>query len=201
MSLKENASKLGGLSFEIVATDISHEVLEKAKAGFYSQFEVQRGLPVQLLLKYFTQHGEMWQIAPEIRSMVNYKPFNLLESFSAMGQFDVIFCRNVLIYFDQPTKTDIMQRLAKQMPDDGYLLLGAAETVVGLTDAFQAVPGKRGLYCNARGAAGKAAGSAQPKIAVGQSAFGSRALGANQTVAKPSVFSSSRLSSIPGGRK
>ncbi|WP_321447544.1 protein-glutamate O-methyltransferase CheR [uncultured Cohaesibacter sp.] len=204
MSLKENASKLGGLSFEIIATDISHEVLEKAKAGFYSQFEVQRGLPVQLLLKYFTQHGEMWQIAPEIRSMVTYKPFNLLESFSAMGQFDVIFCRNVLIYFDQATKTDIMQRLAKQMPDDGYLLLGAAETVVGLTDAFQAVPGKRGLYCNARGAAGKTASPTQPKIAVGQSAqstFGSRALGAGQTVAKPSVFSSSRLSSIPGGRK
>jgi chemotaxis protein methyltransferase CheR len=202
MCLKENASKLGGLSFEILATDISNEVLDKAKAGFYSQFEVQRGLPVQLLLKYFTQHGEMWQIAPEIRAMVTYKYFNLLESFASLGQFDVIFCRNVLIYFDQATKTDIMQRLSKQMPDDGYLLLGAAETVVGLTTAFQAIPGKRGLYGNARGIADSNAAPsvASPRIAVGESAFGARALGATPT-AKPSVFASSRLSTIPGGRK
>ena len=202
MCLKENAAKLGGLSFEIIATDISHEVLEKAKAGFYSQFEVQRGLPVQLLLKYFSQHGEMWQIAPEIRSMVSYKPFNLLDSFASMGQFDVIFCRNVLIYFDQATKTDIMQRLAKQMPDDGYLLLGAAETVVGLTDAFQAVQGKRGLYCNSKGVAGKATGSMAPKLAVGgEGSFGSRAMGTSPVASKPTTFSASRLSSIPGGRK
>nr|WP_319388037.1 protein-glutamate O-methyltransferase CheR [uncultured Cohaesibacter sp.] len=203
MSLKENASKLGGLSFEILATDISNEVLDKAKAGFYSQFEVQRGLPVQLLLKYFTQHGEMWQIAPEIRAMVTYKYFNLLESFASLGQFDVIFCRNVLIYFDQATKTDIMQRLSKQMPDDGYLLLGAAETVVGLTTAFQAIPGKRGLYGNARGLADSNAtpSVASPRMAVGGSAFGARALAATPSAATPSVFAASRLSTIPGGRK
>ncbi len=197
MCLKENAAKLGGLSFEIIGTDISHEVLEKAKAGFYTQFEVQRGLPVQLLLKYFKQHGEMWQISPEIRSMVSYRHFNLLDSFASMGQFDVIFCRNVLIYFDQATKTDIMNRLAKQMPNDGYLLLGAAETVVGLTSSFQSVPNKRGLYTNAAGAVGAQAG-------VG--GFGQRALAAGGGAAAgpsptASTFAASRFSSINGGRK
>ena len=200
MSIKENASKLGGLSFEIIGTDISNEVLEKAKAGFYSQFEVQRGLPVQLLLKYFKQVGEMWQIAPEIRSMVSYRSFNLLESFSAMGQFDVIFCRNVLIYFDQATKSDIMNRLSKQMPDDGYLLLGAAETVVGLTTAFQNVPGKRGLYTTSRGAT--QTNAPQMSRAVVGGAFPTRTstdLGATSGTSKP--LGHSRFSSIPGGRR
>ncbi|WP_316860532.1 protein-glutamate O-methyltransferase CheR [uncultured Cohaesibacter sp.] len=202
MSIKENASKLAGLSFEIIGTDISNEVLEKAKVGIYSQFEVQRGLPVQLLLKYFTQKGEMWQISPEIRSMVTYKPYNLLDQYTALGQFDVIFCRNVLIYFDQSTKVDVMQRLAKQMPADGYLLLGAAETVVGLTNAFQAVSGKRGLYCKA---GSPQANSASPEPvsrgAVANGSFGARAIGAGTTMPRSSTFSGSRLSSIPGGRK
>lgn len=194
MCLKENAAKLGGLSFEIIGTDISSEVLEKAKAGFYTQFEVQRGLPVQMLLKYFKQHGEMWQISPEIRSMVTYKPFNLLDSFAALGQFDVIFCRNVLIYFDQATKSDVMNRLSKQMPDDGYLLLGAAETVVGLTNAFQSVAGKRGLYNVNRAASGlgsprqaAAGGGLAASGTTGTSAFG--------------AAGTSRFSSINGGRK
>ena len=201
MCLKENAAKLGGLSFEIIGTDISTEVLDKAKAGFYSQFEVQRGLPVQLLLKYFKQQGEMWQISPEIRSMVTYKPFNLLESFSSMGKFDVIFCRNVLIYFDQATKTDIMQRLSKQMPDDGYLLLGAAETVVGLTNSFQSVPGKRGLYVTSRASTEGVGGTMPRQAAVGAGGGlaprASTAPGGSST----STFSSSRLSSISGGRR
>ena len=200
MSLKENASKLGGLSFEIIGTDISNEVLEKARAGFYSQFEVQRGLPVQLLLKYFKQHGEMWQIAPEIRSMVTYKPFNLLDSFAAMGQFDVVFCRNVLIYFDQMTKTDIMKRLAKQMPDDGYLLLGAAETVVGLSTAFQSVPGKRGLYMTSRADLTGRDQTSRKAVAGGGMVRPSFTAGSGVgTTAKP--FSASRFATIPGGRK
>ena len=131
---------------EIVATDISNEVLEKAKAGIYSQFEVQRGLPIQQLVKYFTQVGEAWQIAPEIRAMVQFRPLNLLNDFSSLGTFDLVFCRNVLIYFDQDTKIGVLNRIARQMPSDGYLVLGAAETVVGLTDAFKPMPDKRGLY-------------------------------------------------------
>jgi chemotaxis protein methyltransferase CheR len=146
MALKDMESALAGWRIEIVATDLSSEVLEKAQAGIYSQFEVQRGLPIQLLIKYFTQNGEMWQIAPELRAMVKYRQLNLLSDFSDLGTFDLIFCRNVLIYFDQETKIDVLDRLADVTADDGYLVLGAAETVVGLTDSFKVCPQSRGLY-------------------------------------------------------
>ena len=99
---------------------------------------MQRGLPIQLLVKYFTQSGETWQIAPEIRGMVQFRPLNLLNDFSPLGHFDIVFCRNVLIYFDQPTKADVLARVARQMPGDGFLVLGAAETVVGLDRRVQA---------------------------------------------------------------
>src|SRR5262245_57720153 len=108
--LKEMGKDLRGWRIEIVATDLPNEVLEKAKSGVYSQFEVQRGLPVLMLIKYFSQVGETWQIAPEIRGMVKFSPLNLLHDFSALGAFDVVFCRNVLIYFDQVTKTDVLER-------------------------------------------------------------------------------------------
>lgn len=137
---------LGAYRFDILATDLSGEVLERARNGIYSQFEVQRGLPIQLLLKYFTQVGESWQIAPELRAMVQFRTLNLLNDFSPLGRFDVVFCRNVLIYFDQPTKIGVLKRLSRQIADDGYLALGAAETVVGLTDAFKPLTEKRGLY-------------------------------------------------------
>jgi chemotaxis protein methyltransferase CheR len=146
MCLKEMGHKLNGWRIDIVATDLSLEVLEKATAGVYSQFEVQRGLPVQMLVKYFTQNGDTWQISPEIRAMVQYRPFNLLHDFGSLGSFDVVFCRNVLIYFDQQTKVDILHRIAKLMPPDGYLVLGAAETVVGLTDRFKPLSDRRGVY-------------------------------------------------------
>jgi chemotaxis protein methyltransferase CheR len=146
MCLKEMAHQIAGWRIEILATDLSMEVLAKAKAGIYSQFEVQRGLPIQLLVKYFNQVGEMWQIAPELRAMVHYRPLNLLHDFSGLGTFDVVFCRNVLIYFDQETKVGVLDRLARVTERDGYLVLGAAETVVGLTDNFRPVADKRGLY-------------------------------------------------------
>jgi chemotaxis protein methyltransferase CheR len=146
MSLKELASKVAGWRIDIVATDLSTEVLEKAKAGIYSQFEVQRGLPIQMLVKYFGQIGETWQIAPDIRAMVQFRPFNLLSDLSGLGTFDVVFCRNVLIYFDQQTKVNVLERLARTIERDGYLVLGAAETVVGLTDSFKPFADKRGLY-------------------------------------------------------
>jgi len=136
MSLKELGSKVAGWRFDILATDLSTEVLEKAKSGIYSQFEVQRGLPIQLLVKYFTQVGETWQIAPQIRAMVQFRALNLLSEFSGLGTFDVVFCRNVLIYFDQPTKIGVLDRIARSLDRDGFLVLGAAETVVGLTDTF-----------------------------------------------------------------
>ncbi|MBN9003806.1 MAG: protein-glutamate O-methyltransferase CheR [Rhizobiales bacterium] len=146
MCLKEYGAALAGWRTEIIATDLSSEVLEKSRAGLYSQFEVQRGLPIQLLVKYFKQVGELWQISPDIRSMVQHRQLNLLQDFAHLGTFDVIFCRNVLIYFDQDTKIGVFARLAKQMEGDGFLALGAAETVVGLTDVFKPYPEKRGLY-------------------------------------------------------
>jgi chemotaxis protein methyltransferase CheR len=146
MCMKEMSAALAGWRVEIVATDLSQEVLEKSKAGIYSQFEVQRGLPIQMLVKYFKQTGELWQINPDIRAMVQHRQLNLLRDFSQLGVFDVIFCRNVLIYFDQETKINIFNRLANATEPDGFLVLGAAETVVGLTDVFKPYPERRGLY-------------------------------------------------------
>jgi chemotaxis protein methyltransferase CheR len=146
MLLKGMGAAISGYRIDIVATDLSSEILEKAKTGIYTQFEVQRGLAVQLLVKYFDQIGETWQLAPELRSMVQFRPINLLNDFSPLGTFDVVFCRNVLIYFDQDTKTVVLDRIARQMHDDGYLVLGAAETVIGLTGAFKPLADKRGLY-------------------------------------------------------
>jgi chemotaxis protein methyltransferase CheR len=146
MCVKEFAG-LAGWRVEIVATDLSHAVLEKSKAGIFSQFEVQRGLPIQMLVKYFTQAGELWQLNADTRAMVQHRQLNLLQDFSHLGTFDVIFCRNVLIYFDQDTKAGIFDRLARMLEPDGVLALGAAESVVGISDAFKPYPERRGMYC------------------------------------------------------
>jgi chemotaxis protein methyltransferase CheR len=146
MCLKEMSGALNGWRVEILATDLSQEVLEKSKSGIYSQFEVQRGLPIQLLVKYFKQIGELWQVAADIRAMVQHRQLNLLHDFAQLGTFDVIFCRNVLIYFEQDTKINIFGRLGRAIEPDGFLLLGAAETVVGLTEAFKPLADHRGLY-------------------------------------------------------
>lgn len=136
MVLSELGPKLAGWRIEILGTDLSTEVLEKAKAGVYTQFEVQRGLPVQLMLKYFEQTGDTWRIAPQLRAMVQYRPLNLLEDFRALGQFDIVFCRNVLIYFDRPTRSKVFDRIAGRLAPDGFLLLGGAESTFGVTERF-----------------------------------------------------------------
>jgi chemotaxis protein methyltransferase CheR len=146
MLLRENAAKVAGRRVEIVATDLSGEVLERARSGIYTQFEVQRGLPVQLLMKYFSKDGETWQLSPDIRKMVDFRHANLLKSFTALGMFDIVYCRNVLIYFDAATKTDVLDRIGKVLRSDGYLVLGGAETVVGLTDAYKPVAAQRSVY-------------------------------------------------------
>jgi chemotaxis protein methyltransferase CheR len=150
MTLCEMAS-LTGWKVEIVATDLSQEMLERAEQAIYSQFEVQRGVDVHTLIKYFQQSGERWHILPKVRRYVTFRPFNLLNDPSVLGRFDLVFCRNVLIYFDQETKGKVLERIAKQMPDDGMLFLGGAETVLGVTDAFRMIDGQRGLYAPARG--------------------------------------------------
>jgi chemotaxis protein methyltransferase CheR len=167
MCLKEMGDKFAGWRVEIIGTDLSTEVLEKAKAGLYSQFEVQRGLPIQMLVKHFAANGELWQVSAELRAMVQFRPLNLLQDFSHLGMFDVVFCRNVLIYFDQATKIGVLDRIARILEPDGYLALGAAETVVGLTESFKPLAERRGLYV--QNAAAKAAGTGQtaaPRVAV-----------------------------------
>ena len=147
MILKEVAAEYPGWKFEIVATDISNEILEQAREGIYTQFEVQRGLPIQMLMKYFKQTDDQkWQISEDLRKMVEYRHFNLLDPMLTMGKFDMIFCRNVLIYFDEQTKGRVLDEMAKHITPDGFLMLGGAETVMGITDSFVSIPEKRGVY-------------------------------------------------------
>jgi chemotaxis protein methyltransferase CheR len=136
MLLDEEARRLTGWTIEILATDLSRRAIESAKQGLYSQFEVQRGLPITLLLRYFQRAGDRWQINEFLRSRVNFREFNLLSDYRALGTFDAIFCRNVLIYFDVPSKRDILARLSRTLTRDGFLLMGSAETVIGLSDTF-----------------------------------------------------------------
>ncbi len=146
MTAAELGPVLGGRRVEILGTDISKEMLDRAKDGVFTQFEVQRGLPVQMLVKHFRQDGARWRIAPELRAMVRWQSFNLLESPRGLGRFDVVFCRNVLIYFDSPTKSRVIAALAGQVAADGVVYLGGAETVLGLTDRLVPTVGERGVY-------------------------------------------------------
>lgn len=167
MILKEKANLMPGWRFEITATDISDEILETAKAGIYSQFEVQRGLPIQYLMKYFTQNAEKWQLKDDIRNMVKFSNFNLLHDVTRFGMFDIIFCRNVLIYFDEKNKGQILGRLSTKLEKDGFLLLGGAETVLGITDKFKLMPEKRGLYVHPDAPQASAAAPAASAIKTG----------------------------------
>ncbi len=146
MILKDAGSEMAGWRNDIVATDLSNEALGKAKVGLYSQFEVQRGLPVKMLMQYFKQVNETWQIDSAIRAMVTFRILNLLKNFDALGKFDTVFCRNVLIYFDPDTKRRVLDNIRDRMTDDGYLFLGGSETVIGVTEAFKRVEGHRGVY-------------------------------------------------------
>lgn len=164
MVMKEQAAKLTGWRCEMIATDISTQMLAKATKGIYSQFEVQRGLPIQMLLKYFKKANDAWEIDPSLRDMVTFKEFNLLNDPKMLGVFDVVFCRNVLIYFDQPTKTRILDWISRMIPADGRLFLGGAETVLGITDKFKPVPGQRGVYCLAEAVPAAAAPAAATNV-------------------------------------
>lgn len=146
MLIKEAGAVFTDWNIEIVATDLSVDILKKASAGIYSQFEVQRGLPITMLVKYFKQDGDSWEIDPTLRSMVKFKPFNLMSDPKSLGQFDIVLCRNVLIYFDQELKRQVLSGISNVLADDGALYLGGAETVLGITEKFQPVSGQRGLY-------------------------------------------------------
>jgi chemotaxis protein methyltransferase CheR len=146
MIIAESGGTLGGRKVEIVGTDIARDQLVRAREGLYSQFEVQRGLPVQMLMRYFRKEDSNWRIADAIRAMAQFREYNLLSDLRSLGRFDVVFCRNVLIYFDQPTKTRVLEAIAGLMPPDGLLYLGGAETVLGITPRFAPMPNERGVY-------------------------------------------------------
>jgi chemotaxis protein methyltransferase CheR len=147
MELAERNGKLAGWTIEIIATDFVEDTLGKARKGLYSQFEVQRGLPVSLLVKYFRKVGNAWELSPKIRGKVEFQNKNLLDDCQALGTFDVIFCRNVLIYFDEATKRLVLGRVSARLASDGYLVLGAAETTTGISGDFAMVPeGHHGIF-------------------------------------------------------
>lgn len=149
MILEDFAPKLAGWKIEIVGTDLAEGVLDKARKGIYSQFEVQRGLPTPYLLRHFNQIGDAWQISEAMRNKVQFRHLNLLSDFSSLGRFDAILCRNVLIYFDAARKTDILSRMTRQLAPDGILMLGASESLIGLKTDLNAHSEHRGLFVRA----------------------------------------------------
>lgn len=123
---------------EILCTDIDSQVLKRAQDGIYSSFEVQRGLPQHLLRKYFEQlSGNQWRIREPLRQLMTFKQQNLLTEFGSIGSFEIIMCRNVLIYFETETKKKILERMARHLSTPGFLFLGAAETILGITQMYQ----------------------------------------------------------------
>lgn len=152
MTALESAAFGTDRRIEILATDIDSKVLRKADEGVFTKFEVQRGVPSRLLVKYFEEHPTGgWRISRSLRSMVEFKQANLIEDISGLGTFDVIFCRNVLIYFDVPTKSQVLASLAKLTRGAGYLFLGSSETATGLTELWQPMAGGRSVFKLARG--------------------------------------------------
>lgn len=151
MLIREHFPELATWKVTQLATDLNLQVLERARKGRFSQLEVNRGLPVQLLLKYFTKQGLEWQLKPEICSMVTFEPLNLVGVWPpTMGMFDLIFIRNVMIYFDVPAKQQILGRIHRMLRPDGYLFLGAAETTINLDHRFVRAPYERsGCYRHA----------------------------------------------------
>lgn len=146
MALNDLLADKEGWRADILATDISDHALKKACRGEFNQFEMQRGLSNCFSDKYFTQREKTWVIDEKIRKMVRFENFNLLDRMTHYGMFDVIFCRNVLIYFSEDTKRKILGNITAQLASSGYLFLGTAERAVGTREGLRAVPDCPGLY-------------------------------------------------------
>lgn len=129
-----------GWQVEIVATDIAPSMVARTREGLYSQLEIGRGLPAPLMVKHFHRVGTQWQVSDQLRSMVRAQVMNLAAPFPPMPVFDLVFLRNVLIYFDQPTKRSVLSRTRQVMSPDGYLFLGGAETTLGVDDSWHRQP-------------------------------------------------------------
>ncbi len=146
MTLLEEQELLKGKKFSVTATDLDHAILAKAEHGMYSQFEIQRGMPITMLVKYFNQDGDHWQAKDELKQHITFKQLNLLDSYSALDQFDIIFCRNVLIYFDDATKADVINKMADKLQPHGILFVGSAEATQHLTDRYTPFNDIKGIY-------------------------------------------------------
>jgi chemotaxis protein methyltransferase CheR len=147
MLLREHFPELAGWTVRLMASDLSREVLARAREGCYNQIEANRGLPAALLLKYFKQQGKTWQLNADVRRMVEFQEINLAQPWPPMSRLDMVLIRNVMIYFDVEMKKSILGRIARLLRPDGYLLLGGAETTFGLDDSYQRVEQlKTGFY-------------------------------------------------------
>ena len=135
-----------GTRIEIYGSDISERCIEKAQAGLYNQFEVQRGLPIRLLVDHFEKLEDNWRLSPRIRQRVRWRRLNLAGDLSGVGRFDVIFCRNVLCDLDEAARPRVLEGLAAALPADGFLVLGEDESPLGLTDAYRPITGREGLF-------------------------------------------------------
>ena len=148
-----------GWTIDLIATDISAEMVARCEQGIYSHFEVQRGLPIRRLVAHFAQEGEAWRISETLRRMVTFRAFNLLDSFGWLDDVDVVFCRNVLMYFDQKTKIAVLDKIAEILVPDGYLVLGPVETAQGLSNEFAPSDAASGIYTKARNTPSRMAAS------------------------------------------
>jgi chemotaxis protein methyltransferase CheR len=147
MIIEEASPCLASWQVQVVGTDLSQNALTSARKGLYSQFEVQRGLTPEQIQRYFNPVGHMWQLKESVRSRVEFKHYNLLDPYSALGKFDLIFCRNVLIYFDPDRKTDVLNRMSQTLAPDGLLAIGASESIIGLNTKLKPHPEHRGFLC------------------------------------------------------
>ena len=146
MVVDDEASKYPGMKIELFASDLSERCLEKAQSGLYTQFEIQRGLPIRLLVRHFEKNDETWSLNPRIRQSVRWRRVNLLADLTGLGEFDVIFCRNVVSGFDRDVSRRVLDQLAATLPKDGRLILGLDETGSDYTEALRPVSGRRGVY-------------------------------------------------------
>jgi len=146
-----------GWSVDLIATDLSAEMIARAEHGLYTHFEVQRGLPPERLIAHFAQEGRHWRVNEGLRRMVTFRSFNLLDSFGWLEDVDVVFCRNVLMYLDTRAKMDVLGKIAEAMQPDGTLVLGNLEGVKGLSDAFEPLADMPGMYAPVAAAMPRAA--------------------------------------------
>ena len=146
MIVEDERARLPGLKVELFGSDVGERQLEKAQSGLYTQFEVQRGLPIRQLVRHFEKDGEMWAISPRIRQMVRWRRVNLVADLSTAGRFDVIFCRYVLSALIEPMRARLLENLARALAPEGFLFLGRGEDVASLQGAFRSVGGRPGLY-------------------------------------------------------